>query len=160
MNLVSIPFENLRDSFEDVCVIHLSIAGYYYLTAFILGAAASVVLSRRQPWLAARRIFRMGTFLTLLLLAGSCFDCLWYCTIYDRLYCGCRYVNFMPFRPITYDEICGDPKGLLMTPFLGVQLVWGTFAISTWLVAILAYRLFMAGVARLTPPAKVFPATP
>ena len=136
-------------SFGAICMMHLLIVGLVYLAPFIIGAAVLAVRSRRNFRQAGGRILRLAAFLILLLSTGSLFDGLWSCVIYGQLYTSGDYCcDFIPFFPITHGDVFGDPKGRLIgVSMLQLQLVWGTFAISAWVVTILACRVLTAGFA-------------
>lgn len=141
--------------FPTECLIYLSIMGALHLALFAAGCAVFAVLTiwRRGTFL--RRVRRFGLFLGLLLVTGSVANGFWSSLVWGRLYYSTDYVfDFSPFWPITQkliDAPFGDMRGqLLGVSLFQLQLVWMLFALATWTLTIVMFRL----MCRRPPPAQ------
>jgi hypothetical protein len=136
------------------CILYFMLMGLLHLALFGIGCGVFAALAIRSRGTFLRRVGRLGLFLGLLLVVGSVANGLWSCVIWGRLYFSTDYVfDFSPFWPITQSMIdfsFGGMRGqLLEVSLFQLQLVWLLFAVGTWTVSILLYRLI-----RRRPPAN------
>jgi hypothetical protein len=117
-----------------------------HLALFALGCVVLALVATKQRGTFRRRAGRLGLFLGLLLIVGAIFNGVWSCSVWGRLYYSADYVfDFSPFWPITervLNVTFGEARGrLLGVSLFQLQLVWLVFAVSTWTITILSYRL-------------------
>jgi hypothetical protein len=120
-----------------------------HFLVFIVGCFLLVYLNRKHWSTFKRRAFRLGLFAALLLVVASPFNGLWSCLIFDHLYYSTDYVfDFTPFCPVTLVavnpqvvDLYGHPFG---TTLFQVNAVWFVFALCTWAITVLLYRLFVS----------------
>jgi hypothetical protein len=117
-----------------------------HLALFVAGCVVLALAATKQRGTFRRRAGRLGLFLGLLLIVGAIFNGVWSCSVWGRLYYSADYVfDFSPFWPITervLNVTFGEARGrLLGVSLFQLQLVWLVFAVSTWTITILSYRL-------------------
>jgi hypothetical protein len=132
--------------FSTECLIYFMVMGVLHFAAFIVGCIILAGLAVRQRGRFLRRVRRFSLFVGLLLVVGSFANGLWSCLVWGRLYFSTDYVfDFSPFWPITQgliDAPFGDMRGqLLGVSLFQLQFVWLLFALGTWALTILLYRL-------------------
>lgn len=135
------------------CLWYLAPMSVVHLAAFIFGCIVLSLLPRKVSGTLLRRIGHLGLFIALFLVVGSIFNGFWSCWVWGRLYDSTDYVfDFMPFWPITQrviDAPWGDDHGHLRgISLFQLQLIWLSFAVSTWAVTILLFRF----LSRKSPP--------
>ena len=136
-------------AFPSECLWYFVPMSVVYFAVFLIGCIALLVISNRDTGSFKKRIFYFGLFMSLLLLAGSLFNGLWSCMVYNRLYHSADYIfDFCPVWPVTWktvDTPWGDsPEQFLGTSLFKLNLVWLLFAASTWGVTIFLYRTIRA----------------
>jgi hypothetical protein len=141
-------------AFPGECLLYFALMCVLHFAIFSAGCLVLATVAIKQPGTFAGRAGRFGFFMALLLLVGAIFNGLWSCMIWGELYFSTDYTfDFSPFWPITQKLIDG-PFGGMRGQLLGVslfqlQLLWLLFAVGTWGVTILLFRLI-----RRRPPAN------
>lgn len=126
------------------CLWYLLPGAVFHIVALIAGIAGFSV-GRLLGW----RLPRFSTlviFQSYLLLASMIVNGFWSCTVWGSLYWSVDYTaDFSVFMPITRGqidyswspEIVGGLNGVTLTQ---LNLVWALFALSAWIIALLATR--------------------
>lgn len=144
-------------SFLSECWEYIMPMSIFHLLAFIVGCIVLACLNRKQLSTFKTLAVRFGLFIVLLLAVASLFNGLWSCLIFDHLYYSTNYVfDFTPFCPVTLMAVNPQVVDLFGRPFgttlFQVDAVWFIFALCTWVVTVLLYRLFVRKILKSQTP--------
>ena len=124
-------------------LLYFVFMGAIIVIGFVIGSLLLFLLSRKSLGILPKRIGHFGLFLLLFLIVGSLVNGVWSCLIYGHIYDSRDYVfDFIPFWPVTMNA---DPPqvesyGATLTE---VNAIWFAFAIFTWTVTVVLYRLIL-----------------
>ena len=104
------------------------------------GVVASILAVMRRTWGPYRYVFRFGGLLVALFTVGAAFDLIWLLSFPGRLYVEKDpIVAFTPLFPFMLDTACGS-YFVAVGSWPVLQTLWATFALSSWLFAVLLDR--------------------
>jgi hypothetical protein len=126
----------------------------FHVLVFLLGCVVFGVLAWMHRGSFFKRVVRLGSFISLLLVFGALFNGLWSCLVFGHLYYSADYVSdYTPFWPITrgiIDFQFGETRGQLFgVSLLQLNLVWFLFALGNWGLVVGSYSLIFKGMNRM-----------
>lgn len=139
MQFKGIPW---NDYFAE-CLLYVLFIGTVVIILFFIGSILLFLFSRKSVGVLRKRIGHFGLFLLLFLIVGSLVNGVWSCLIYGHIYDSRDYVvDFMPFWPVAMNPDLPRVEGY-GTTLTEVNAIWFAFAIFTWAVTVVLYRLFL-----------------